>query len=684
MSENYSYKEQKAMDTQLNMDNWSVWNSKFLDRVAGCNGDLLHTLRTGTDPAELIWDRLDPKTKDNRPRFHKMLSVFEKDGITRILVKRLDNKGVQEVDKDGVPRWERMADDIPYYSQDDEGRSIYTSDLMAWETRVRRLKEAKTSMTGLLLKSVTEIILSHMKMNIDYESHAEKANIYMLYELARHASTGQGEHSLYLDIMKLIELKIVNEDHVEYCTKYNACLVRLRASKKTDKELLEHLLKSFYYMGLRPSKKLERYLQDMIASGDWAPVEKSMKEFNTLLTARRTLGMDGNTSNKNGELQANEAALTATSLKKVLDDRDAAYGLQAFAAYKAKGSKKNLRKWICFNCAKMVEHGWRTCPEKKVQCGNCSKMHNTLCHDEIEKKDLLSKTRVPAFNRKRPGFGDGADKQAYQFSVNEAESMESQDEDYIEYLQFCEDTDLRSNMTRFTYEEAVDIEEEQGTLMMMHAMVSNVDNTDSNEGGSLTFDVGSEVDTETISESIADEEMLGECTSSKHGLDDTQAIDIDIVSNKPVVTLCVECIVTSVSDVNTSIKCDTGVDEMTRLQAKLKSIREMKAASEARIEDCNRRIAELNADTDSSRLTTVRLSNLQTVGMITAEVETSMSDIRLNTTTETNLKERNVKGNKKRSGLSKFFSRMLCSRVSKRDVLSQKLPEPPDGGDSNL
>ena len=75
---NYDYKEdKKALDKLLTECNWSEWSSKFMDRVAGCNIDLLYLLKHGFPPAELLWDRDDPNTMYNRPMFSRMM-IFEK------------------------------------------------------------------------------------------------------------------------------------------------------------------------------------------------------------------------------------------------------------------------------------------------------------------------------------------------------------------------------------------------------------------------------------------------------------------------------------------------------------------------------------------------------------------------------------------------------------------------------
>ena len=134
---------------------------------------------------------------------------------------------------------------------------------------------------------------NNIKNDNNFEDYRMKANLYELYMLAKMASTGQGAHSIYIDITKLMELEIKDDNHNNYCTHYKASVAKIRDSRKTAEEILNSMIDAKYYMGLIKSKQQERQLHDMMSKAVWAPAAESMAIFNTYLTARRTLKIDG-------------------------------------------------------------------------------------------------------------------------------------------------------------------------------------------------------------------------------------------------------------------------------------------------------------------------------------------------------------------------------------------------------
>ena len=124
-------------------------------------------------------------------------------------------------------------------------------------------------MCGLLYQSVSDSILADMKLHTEFDKWRMTADLYQLYAAARLASMGQGEHSMYRDMLQLKELRIVDENFTNYHTEWRACVNRIKTCGKTPEELCDHMFKSFYYIGLIPSDKLGQKLQNIIALPLW-------------------------------------------------------------------------------------------------------------------------------------------------------------------------------------------------------------------------------------------------------------------------------------------------------------------------------------------------------------------------------------------------------------------------------
>ena len=279
-------------------------------------------------------------------------------------------------------------------------------------------------------------------------------------------------------------------------------------------------------------------------------------------------------------------------------------------------------------------------------------MHNTLVHDEIEKRNLSTKAKVPPFNKKRTGNADTAtSKQAFQFSVNEVETMESQDEDYVEYLRFCDETDLRSNMTRVMYEEGIEVHgNDSETLLSMHARINEKEEIDGEAGGLLEFSIESNEGTKSL-ESLLNQDTQGECTRSIEP--NCKAVDSNVVSDLSVEVTYSDVMAGNVIEAEAQCLDTPVVDRITILRAKLDMLREQKAISIAKLETykkmsvtkvTNNKISPVSSTISCSQIKSSRMKYVDFEGM----------------------------------DIEQFA--IECEKA----WVSERLPEPPDSGTRNL
>ena len=440
--------EEKWSEKQLTDSNWSEWDSKFKDRVSGYNRDVGYLLANKgvCNPEIAVTDLVS-----SRPKYAATRNIMNLDGLPKM---------IQVIGANGdpvePPTW--INETMRIYPLDEDGKSIYSSHVKKWDIRCARFEDAKVNMMGLLFKSVSDTIMEDMKVNDNYLDYRTAGDFYGMYELAKLASTGQGEYSMFLDITKIMDLKVVNENHNGYFTEYKACEYKIMNSGKTPEEVLKNMLTSLFYRGLRSSKKLKRLVEDEMTKQVWTAVPVSIKMFNTYLTARKNMGMDS--ESREGLISANEASVTVGNLKKILKARDkvATENLEAYAAYRAGGGTYSLKKWLCYNCGEMIDHGWKNCPKPRAICNICKKYHITSCHKTLEDKKLFrSKGGPPRTNMVR---------QANVSILGGMDTELSQDADYLEYVMMYEDRDLRANTASLRYEEAdeSDVDEEERQL----------------------------------------------------------------------------------------------------------------------------------------------------------------------------------------------------------------------------
>ena len=426
-----SNNEEKWTEKLLTDQNWFEWDSKFKDRVSGYNKDVGYLLAKGVCPPQID----ETVLAGQRPSYSARRQPLNPDG-SQLKVRELDEDG-HVVTENGAVKM-RLADPVFVFEQNEEGKSIHQGLVKKWDIRVSKYEDAKVKMMGLIFSSVSATIMEDMKVNDMYQDYRTDGNFYAMYLLARAASTGQGEHSMFLDICKIMDLKIINDNHNAYFTDYKACEYKIMNSDKDAGAILQGMLTSLFYRGLRGSKKLKRLVEDEMTKPIPTPVSASIKTFNTYLTARKNMGMDGDS--KEGMISANEAAVTRGDMKRILRARDqvAKDNLEAYAAYRAGGGTDSPKKWLCYNCGEIIDHGWKNCPKPREICSVCQKYHITSVHKTLEDKKLY---RTKAGSPRKKNFV----KQAHLSSIDDRETEASQDADYLEYVMMYEDRDIRAN-----------------------------------------------------------------------------------------------------------------------------------------------------------------------------------------------------------------------------------------------
>ena len=184
-----------------------------MDLVANCNRDVTYLIEKQEIHPELLCTTKLQKLM-NRPNMRMM--ILHEDNNEEPVYEMEKN---EEGELTNIPTKVQVLTEK--YPDTADGRADCSEDLKMWTNRCSRYKDEKATMMGVLYKSVSDSILGDMKLNDKFEEMRMGADLLALHELAHYASTGQGAHSIYLDITRLAELRIKDDNHNQYYTEYN-------------------------------------------------------------------------------------------------------------------------------------------------------------------------------------------------------------------------------------------------------------------------------------------------------------------------------------------------------------------------------------------------------------------------------------------------------------------------------
>jgi len=257
----------------------------------------------------------------------------------------------------------------------------------------------------------------------------------LLFKFAQTASVGSGGCSIYLDILKFIGLKCVDDKWEEYFTEFRDTMQKLKElDNDKDHKMLNMMGNTIFVMGLRDVKALGNEIDTVMSLSEWPDAETLMTKWTILLTNRKNA--IGSRDAKEGAVLANKAKVSSKSKVKK----------QALAV-KYSTSKKR-KEIICWNCGEKGYHGWRRCSKPKARCSEkgCGRPHHTSVHDMIVKNYSeydMSNLRKPYAGKKNLGRitqnsspeedmeSWGEQKSAYSTSIDEEYNDERQAEDYF-------------------------------------------------------------------------------------------------------------------------------------------------------------------------------------------------------------------------------------------------------------
>ena len=233
-------------------------------------------------------------------------------------------------------------------------------------------------------------------------------------------ATGQGVHSTFVDILKIMRLQLTPGKEEKYFSDYIQARTTLDGHitrGKTHEELYVSILDSMFIMGMADrSVLLEKQISEVICSPVWAHAEELIATWSALLITKAQVRSE---RSDDGALKANVMVINANAVS------------------------TSGKQPVCFNCAK-EGHVYSKCDVDENICRKCEGKHHTSMHDVVKSFEIARRRRSgssagaarttdrsPAANvRRREAKVDGPRAYAMQVSSGIDESV------YDDYLQY--------------------------------------------------------------------------------------------------------------------------------------------------------------------------------------------------------------------------------------------------------
>ena len=176
----------------------------------------------------------------------------------------LPKRSRQYEDKDSDGKIVMMTEySRPEYEGED-GKTLWMMDCKELKESSKQFDRWRSKYCRLLLSSITLEVLDGMRSSATYVQLETDREIPDLFDLAELIATGHGAASIYLDFLRLSELKCTNGDYMRCNQLYKERRRMIESRATTDKEAKKMLMAwmdAIYIMAMMEMKELTIQMQ---------------------------------------------------------------------------------------------------------------------------------------------------------------------------------------------------------------------------------------------------------------------------------------------------------------------------------------------------------------------------------------------------------------------------------------
>jgi hypothetical protein len=289
-------------------------------------------------------------------------------------------------------------------------------------------------------RSVRSDLWDRVKLDAGYvEGLGERpVGLKKILAAVRKIATGHGAHSLYLDLTRLFETKMVDGGWVTFFREFRNNRGKIKNRVEPPEEILEAIYDTIFIMGVLDQPKLEKQVSEVLALTKWPAADELMRKWTVTLETIQGIKRG---SNPEGKVIANAARSAATSSR----PRGSAPSPKPL-------KDAAVRQITCFGCGK-EGHVVSECTSEPVNCSTCGDQHHTSMHERVM---LIAKRnkRKAVPHPKSPAARGRSANPAHKSAKTTAYSMDSNSGDSDDDLQLADLTRLYGLQAR-SYESDV-------------------------------------------------------------------------------------------------------------------------------------------------------------------------------------------------------------------------------------
>ena len=249
----------------------------------------------------------------------------------------------------------------------------------------------------VLEQNVSERMMSQVRIPpAEYETKRSQLDYFWLSEKIKFIHTGEGAHSITLQVMKLLTARMDGDGHREYNAHFTKIITDITRRGTTPQALVPIIINTAYHYGLRGNGNhfYTHELNKLLTLPELPNYEITMGHMTTLHTALRGIDEYSNNVN-NGVVQANAADANRPP-RKLSNNHNSSNSTNKTTA---SSDVNTVYGDMCLNCARKG-HMARDCTSPPSVCDTCRKSHHSSLHKVVQAvKDKRSKMKT---SRRQP------------------------------------------------------------------------------------------------------------------------------------------------------------------------------------------------------------------------------------------------------------------------------------------
>ena len=285
-----------------------------------------------SDKLKMRMRKLGDAGKEIRSGVREQVAPVRLDQVTTVRNERLEEVQVRAFDVDRSGALTRA------------GEIAYAEAVKAYHKKIEGLISNRQKAISMMMESLSEDLESKVRTHVDFPAADGADDALGIWQIIEQVATGQGAHSISVDISQLLKLK-QDEDYFGYVREFRRLEGSLKKKEGDPAKLLESILDGIFVLGLNRMDFPQ--LKEMLGKQVWTTRAQLSEELGRYLTTteRITAVM----------LKKEEGAVNANSVK--FKDQ--------------KGDKHGKMKWVCYNCG--GNHGKMKCSKGPQVCGKCGR-----------------------------------------------------------------------------------------------------------------------------------------------------------------------------------------------------------------------------------------------------------------------------------------------------------------------